>query len=491
MSKTKSLGLIVFLFFLTLVLGAKTIEIPKTNAGKILSKFLKVLETGEIEAFINNHTPKDKLSVEAIKRQIRFLQMIHQHHGGFKVYKMVESKDNLIEVICQGKKSKAWRIILIETDKNTPDKIAGMDIKQTTPSEEFLSTLPKIKIRRSKMDDSIVKGILAKKIDNYMTKIESIGYSGALGIIKDGQVILSKGYGYADREKKRVFDRKTVFTIGSITKQFTGGAMVKLESMGKVSFKDPITKFFKNVPKDKKNITIHQLLTHTAGFPGAIGGDYDKISRDDFIKQALAAKLKYKPGERYSYSNVGFSLVGAIIEIVTKRSFEEFLRKNLLLPAGLTRTGYILPKWDRDDIVVGYQGKKRWGTPIERLWGKDGPGWHLKCNGGIMTTIDEICEWGQAILGNKVFTKDEKKKYLTPYVPEGPEARSYYAYGWVRLKSSRGTDVITHNGGNPYIKNDMYIYPEDKVIVYITSNNGQFSAIDQSSKILKMIFNIK
>lgn len=491
MSKTKSMGLIVFLLSFVLVSGAKTIEIPQTNAGNILSKFLKVLETGEIEEFLNKHAPKDKFPPEKLKRQIGFLQMIHQHHGGFNVYKMIESKENKIEVICQGKKSKAWRLILIAIDKNTPDKIAGMDIRQTNAPEEFLSTMPEIKIQRPKNDDSIVKGILAKKIDNYMTGIESKGYSGALGIIKDGQVILSKGYGYADREKKRMFDRKTVFTIGSITKQFTGGAMVKLESMGKISFMDPITRFFKNVPEDKKDITIHMLLTHTAGFPGAIGSDYDKIPRDDFIKQALAVKLKLEPGDRYSYSNVGFSLAGAIIEIVTDGSFEEFLRKNLFLPAGLSRTGYTLPKWDKDDIVTGYQGEKRWGTPIERLWGKDGPGWHLMCNGGIMTTIDEICKWGQSILGNEVFTEDEKKKYLTPYVPEGPEADSYYAYGWVRMKSSRGTEVITHNGGNPYIQNDMYIYPEDKVIVYITSNNGQFSAINQSSKILKMIFNIK
>ena len=125
------------------------------------------------------------------------------------------------------------------------------------------------------------------------------------------------------------------------------------------------------------------------------------------------------------------------------------------------------------------------------MWGKDGPGWHLKCNGGILTTIDEILQWGQAILGDKVFTKEEKKNYLTPYVPEGPQGDSYYAYGWVRMKSSRGTEVITHNGGNPYIQNDMYIYPEDNLIMYITSNDGEFSAIDQSSKILRMIFDIE
>ena len=123
-----------------------------------------------------------------------------------------------------------------------------------------------------------------------------------------------------------------------------------------------------------------------------------------------------------------------------------------------------------------------------------GEGWAglaFKCNGGILSTIGDMLRWGQALLTNRVFTEGEKRKYLTPYVPEGPGADSFYAYGWVRMKSNQGTEVITHNGGNPYIQNDMYVYPSEKVIVYITSNNGQFSAINQSGKILKMIFQVE
>jgi CubicO group peptidase (beta-lactamase class C family) len=339
--------------------------------------------------------------------------------------------------------------------------------------------------------DAIVKGQLAEKIDKYMTDLETKGFSGALGIIKDSELILSKGYGYADRENKIKFNRNTVFTIGSIAKQFTGAAMVKLESMGKISFKDRISKYLKDVPEDKKNITMHQLLTHTAGLPSAIGPDTEKISREDFLKKALAAKLILKPGERYEYSNVGFSLAGIILEKVTGDSFEQFLNKHVLKPAGLVKTGYVLPKWNDDDIVVGYKGKRKFGKPTDMFWMEDGPGWHLKCNGGILSTVDEMLHWGQTLLTDKVFTEKEKKNYLTPYVPEDESGRSHYAYGWVRMKSSRGTDVITHNGGNPFIENDMFIYPEDGVIMYITSNNGEFPATRQSGKILRMIFNVE
>lgn len=483
--------IIVFIIFFSILNNAEETKLPETPAGKMLSIFLKSLDNDNIETFVINHISAKSFEKIKKERQIRFLKMIADHHGSFIVFKISLSNENEIKVIGIGKKSKAWRKIEIMTDKNDSDRIIGMDIDMSSPPEKYLVSLPKIKIERTDDDGSIIRGEIAQKIDRFMTKIESTGYSGALGIIKDGKVILAKGYGYADREKKKVFNRDTVFTIGSITKQFTGAALVKLESIGKISFSDTLSKFFEEIPEDKKNITIHQLLTHTGGFPGSIGSDYDKISREVFIREAFKSKLKYKPGERYNYSNVGFSIAGIILEKVTGNSFETFLNKHLLIAAGLEKTGYVLPDWNKDDIVVGYKGNRRWGTPIEKLWGKKGPGWHLKCNGGILTTIDEILKWGMAILGNDVFSESEKKKYLTPYVPEGPAGDSYYAYGWVRMKSSRGTDIITHNGGNPYIQNDMYIYPEEKVIVYITSNNGQFSAIDQSSKILRLLFNIR
>lgn len=491
MSKFKFFAMMMLMFALTFTLGADVPDIPDTPAGKMLTRFLGTVESGDIENFVKSSVSKEFTEKIPVERQVRFLTMMHKMHGGFKVYKIEKSTDNFIMVTAQSKQRKDWRRIFIKINDNKPPEITGMDVDTAPVPEEYLDTLPKIKIERPAKDDSIVNGELAEKIDQYMTKIESIGYSGALGIIKDGKVILSKGYGYADREKKKIFDRKTVFTIGSIAKQFTGAALVKLETMGEISFNDPITKYFKGVPADKKNITIHQLLTHTAGFPGAIGDDLEKISRDDFLKQALAVKLEIKPGTRYRYSNVGFSLAGIVLEKVTGKSYEEFLYEHVLKPAGLTQTGYVLPEWNPENIVVGYQGDEKWGKPTDLMWGKNGPGWHLKCNGGILSTIDEMLQWGQAILADKVFSKEEKKKYLTPYVPEGPEGDSHYAYGWVRMKSSRGTDVITHNGGNPYIQNDMYIYPDDGVIMYITSNNGQFSGIDQSGKILKMVFNYK
>ena len=463
-------------------------ELPATPAGELLGRFLHAVETGEIEPFVNTAFDEAVLQRIPAEEHVRFLRMMHRMHGGFTVYEVVRSEPHRIEVVCQSKRRKVWRRFLLECGDSLPPKITGIGIEDSPPPEAYLQSLPKITIERPANDDAIVRGARAQKIDAYLTRLESVGYSGGALIADSTGVILAKGYGYADREQRRVFNRRTVFTIGSITKSFTGAAAVKLASLGKISFDDPIAQYFPDVPPDKQAITLHHLLTHTAGFPGAIGDDFERIPRDAFIAQAMQTQLVSPPGAQYHYSNVGYSLMAAIIELVTGQSYERFLREHVLLPAGMERTGYVLPAWDEADIVVGYAGQERWGKPTELMWGEDGPGWHLQGNGGLLSTLDDLYRWGRAILGEHVFTAAEKQTYLTPYVPEGPQAESDYAYGWVRMKSSRGTEVITHNGGNPYIQNDLYLYPQEGVIVYLTSNNGAFSALDFSGRVLQMLF---
>src|SRR5262245_24541387 len=209
--------------------------------------------------------------------------------------------------------------------------------------------------------DGTVRGELARRLDDRMKELEAGGFSGVLLVAKDGGVILANGYGMADREKKIPATADTVICTGSLTKQFTGAAILKLESQGKLNVTDPITRYFQDVPEDKTGITLHHLLTHTAGFAGELGEDYQKIGRDEFVRLALNSKLRNRPGERYRYSNVGYSLLGAVIEGVTGKSYERYVRDQLFVPAGMTKTGYLLPRWAPAELARGYQrdGKDR------------------------------------------------------------------------------------------------------------------------------------
>ena len=117
---------------------------------------------------------------------------------------------------------------------------------------------------------------LSKNLDSYLKQAADFGFAGVVLVAVDGKITFQKSYGMADQDKKIPNNITTVFDIGSISKQFTAAAIVKLEMQGKLKTDDSITKYLEGVPEDKAQVTIHQLLTHTAGFPEYSGGDYEK-----------------------------------------------------------------------------------------------------------------------------------------------------------------------------------------------------------------------
>jgi CubicO group peptidase (beta-lactamase class C family) len=342
---------------------------------------------------------------------------------------------------------------------------------------------------RPTLVDGTVRGELARQLDDQMKKLEAGGFSGVLLVAKDGGVILAKGYGMADRDKKIRATADTVMCTGSITKQFTAAAILKLETQGKLNVIDPITRYFKDVPDDKKGITLHQLLTHSAGFVTELGEDYQKIGRDDFIRLALKSTLRYKPGERHHYSNVGYSLLGAILEIVTGQSYERYVHDQLFLPAGMMKTGYLLPRWAPNELAHGYlRDGKDWGTMRDKPWDADGPYWHLRANGGILSTAGDMYRWHLALLGETVLPKSAKDKYFKAHIPERPVGGSHYGYGWVIDRTPRGTTVITHNGSNGIFAADCYRFIDDNVFLFIASNVAGKSCIAASDDLLSILF---
>lgn len=331
-------------------------------------------------------------------------------------------------------------------------------------------------------------GDLGAKLDGHMTAIAKDGFAGVVLVATDGHVVLANGYGLADRGKSIPYTTDTVFDVGSITKQFTGAATLKLEMEGKLATTDAINKHFKDVPEDKKDITLHHLLTHTAGFVDSLGDDYEAVSRDDFIQLALRSKLQAPPGKRYRYSNVGYSLLGTIIETVTGKRYETYLHDRLFKPAGLLRTGYLIPMWKPGELARGYHKDKDWGTPRDHLWASDGPHWHLRANGGVLSTVGDLYRWHVALEGGSVLSDAAKKKYFAPHVAEGPLTKSYYGYGWSIATTPRATQLITHNGGNGVFFADFRRYVDEKTVLIIASNVAEKSAESVSQALARMIF---
>ena len=282
----------------------------------------------------------------------------------------------------------------------------------------------------------IVKGELGNKLDNYLTRIAPFGFSGALLVAKDGEILLNAGYGMAIRSENVPNTEDTVFSTGSITKQFTAAGILKLEMMGKLNTGDLISRYFENVPEDKKNITLHHLLTHSSGVVDGVGSDYEKALRDETARKVLDEPLRFEPGKKFSYSNAGYSLLAAVIEKVSGQSYEEFMHTNIFVPAGMYFTGYRIPEWGKKVVAHWYVGEKDNGTPLEKPY----PYWNLLGNGGVLSTTRDVYRWHRALLGTKVLSDEAKTMIFTPYLND-------YGYGWDVLRREMGT-LIQHDGAS-------------------------------------------
>ncbi|HKP47618.1 MAG TPA: serine hydrolase domain-containing protein [Pyrinomonadaceae bacterium] len=305
------------------------------------------------------------------------------------------------------------------------------------------------------------------RIDHYLQKAARNGYSGSVLLASNGKILLQKGYGFADSENKIPFTADTVFDIGSITKQFTAACILKLEMQGRLSVQDPLSKFFEGLPEDKKTITLHQLLTHTAGMTDSLGGDEDWIGREEYLQKAFNSKLVNPPGT-YAYSNVGYSILAAVVEKVSGREYEAFLAKEILTPAGMKQTGYILPKWDKSKMAIGYKSGQRWGTTFDQSNYRKGVTWHLKGNGGIHSTVGDLYLWTRALRGNAVLSPAAKQKYFAPQVKTGD--RESYGYGWSVETNQRNETVITHNGGNGSFMDTVMMLPQKDFVAIVSTN---------------------
>jgi len=309
----------------------------------------------------------------------------------------------------------------------------------------------------------------AADANEYLSRLEKFGFSGAVLIAVAGEPVLARGYGLADRERAIPWTPATVSCVGSITKQFTAAAILKLEEEGRLRVTDPITRYLAGVPADKAAITLHQLLTHTSGIEDLEGqDDYDPIGREEFVRLAMKQPLGSVPGARYSYSNAGYSLLGAITEKLAGGSYERYLRRTFFLPLGMYETGYILPAWGEARMAQGYRGRELWGTVLGRPFDADGPYWVLRANGGIHSTSYDMLRWARALMDGRVLKPESLAKLWNPYVSEGDD--SFYGYGWSITTLPGDVKVITHNGGNGIFFADFALVPKAGLVIFLQTN---------------------
>ncbi len=177
-----------------------------------------------------------------------------------------------------------------------------------------------------------------------------------------------------------------------------------------------------------------------------------------------------------------------IIEKVSGLSYEEYLYKNLWQPANIELTGYSRPKFNNDEIAIGYQGGKLWGKPTEKKWDENAPYWHLKGNGGILSTTEDLFKWSQSQITDDILSKEAKEKYYHPILRDNEDTNAYYAYGWDVHKTSRNTILIQHNGSNGVFYADFANFVDENVVIISLSNQAHRNFGDINYQLAKIVF---
>jgi CubicO group peptidase (beta-lactamase class C family) len=312
---------------------------------------------------------------------------------------------------------------------------------------------------------------LEKLIDGIYNSINGKKAPGAAVLVsKDGKVLYKKGFGYADIDAKQLIQPQTKFRIGSITKQFTAAAILKLQEEGKISVNDKLSKFLPDFPRADE-VTIHHLLTHTSGIhsytakPEFMAKVTSPVSEDELIAFFKNDPYDFNPGERWEYNNSAYFLLGHIISKVSGKSFENFLKDNFFAPLAMTNTGVHHASLKLTNEAKGYTK--------ERDVYKLATNWDMSWAGGagaLYSTVEDLSKWNEGLYGGKVINEKSLQLGLTPVVlNNGEKASQSYGYG-LMINNYRGQDVAEHGGGLHGFVSQLAWYPEEKLTVAILTN---------------------
>lgn len=279
----------------------------------------------------------------------------------------------------------------------------------------------------------------------------------AVVVLRDGHIVFSRAYGMANVELGVPNTTRTKFRIASVTKTFTALAILQLVERGRVRLDDRVAKYLPDFTGGDR-ITIHHLLTHTAGLP-------------DFIPFEQAKKMTPEsvPGERLNYSNIGYIALGKIVAAVTGRTFEEYLREAILVPAGMTETGVDRRQPIEKNRASGYVRGEQ-GALVNADYTDSGNDPEA---GGLYSTAEDMAAWVKALLSWKIVSEETFRKAATPVrLNDGREGG--YGYGFT-LNSYRGLRQVSHGGDINGFNSYVAIYPEERLAVIVLSNLGMYS----------------
>ena len=322
-------------------------------------------------------------------------------------------------------------------------------------------------------------------------------FNGSVLISREGKLLLNKGYGFKNFRDSLPNDPNTIFQLGSITKQFTAAAILKLQEDQKLDLQDKISKYFPGYPQGD-NITIEHLLTHTSGIYNYT--DDRAYMQKDAVKASSQEKmlalfkdkpLGFAPGTKWSYSNSGYSLLGYIIEKAGSMPYEQYVREAFFNPLKMSSSGFDFARNSSPDKARGYSISlgQGYGLISGNVFRKDFKESSVVDSsvsyaaGAIYSTTTDLYKWHQGLSGAKVLRKSSIEMALTPY-------KNKYGYGW-NIDTLYGKKITQHAGGIFGFSTFLVRIPEDDVFIVLLNNAHNIFLKEISRHALAIIYEEK
>lgn len=323
------------------------------------------------------------------------------------------------------------------------------------------------------------------------TRQHNVGYQ--LAVYRHGELVVSDIRGFADLEHRVPVDRRTEFGIASVTKAFTGAAVLKLVEAGQIDLDSPIRRYVPEYPeKPEGPVTVRELLTHTSGIPHpdselrretVYRTHYDDVLAA--LKPVKDAPLEFAPGTGLQYSSTNYNLLAAAIQNVTGTPFPDYVRTTIFEPLHLTHTLFddvrrVVPHRVREYVYMD-----PWNYTPHDDWVERVPSWDFSFNmggGNLLSTAEDLVRYGAAFLdGSSFFTAEELNRLYTTQA-DGP-AESPWSFGWFVGDDAVEGPSLRMTGGNPGRQAALAVFRQHDLVVAIVANawgigSGDLEMID-------------
>jgi D-alanyl-D-alanine carboxypeptidase len=324
---------------------------------------------------------------------------------------------------------------------------------------------------QSALTDDEVKSRTQAVIDWALTRPGAVGIS--VAVARNGKVLVEQGAGIADLEFNVPANRETSFRIGSVTKQFTAAAIMKLVEQGKLALDDDIARYAPEFNSGRRKITIRQLLNHASGVPNYTAqpefmtkaAPLD-LAHAELLKFIEGVPFDFEPGKGWNYTNTGYYLLGMIIEAVVRRPYATFVKEELFVPLGLTRTFYGSERDIIPNRAQGYGFDPATGRlSNDALVSMDNPG----AAGALAASAGDLVRWQIALRGGRSVRPESYQTMITSTVPTG-QGPQQYGFG-LMVGEVNGVKRILHNGGIQGFNSVLITFPDDELHVAVISNS--------------------